>query len=85
LCSFSTTVACWKSIRPAVADATTKESIHRNGFYFYSDDGAAMMMMVTAIVSAKMVFIAIQRLAIVMAMGETFVFSRVEPEWRQTR
>jgi hypothetical protein len=44
-----------------------------------------MMMMVTAIVSAKMVFIAIQRLAIVMAMGETFVFSRVEPEWRQTR
>jgi hypothetical protein len=44
-----------------------------------------MMMMVTAIVSTKMVFIAIQRLAIVMAMGETFVFSRVEPELRQTR
>jgi hypothetical protein len=71
LCSLSTTVA-WKSIRPAVAGATKKKEsrpIYRNGFYFYSDDGGcAMMMMVTAIVSTKMVFIAIQRLAIVMAI-----------------
>ncbi len=52
---------------------------------FIATTVAAMMMMVTAIVSTKMVFIAIQRLAIVMAMGETFVFSRVEPELRQTR
>jgi hypothetical protein len=70
LCSLSTTVA-WKSIRPAVAGATKKKRVglYRNGFYFYSDDGGcAMMMMVTAIVSTKMVFIAIQRLAIVMAI-----------------
>jgi hypothetical protein len=32
-----------------------------------------MMTMVTAIVSTKMVFIAIQRLPIVREMGETFV------------
>ncbi len=52
---------------------------------FIATTVAAMMVMVTASVSTKMVFITIQRLAIVMAMGETFVFSRVEPELRQMR